>query len=60
MSKIDHIARAAINSSRNRWGSWAARRYVMNACGYNEKTAIACLRAAKVCIASNLLEGNVK
>lgn len=52
MSKIDHITRAAINSSKSRWGSWAARRYVMNACGYNEATAIACLRAAKVCMAA--------
>ena len=52
MSKIDHITRAAINSSQNKWGFWAARRYVMNTCGYNEKTAIRVLQACKLCIAA--------
>lgn len=50
MSKIDHITRAAINSKS--WGFWAARRYVMNTCGYNEKTAIRVLQACKLCIAA--------
>lgn len=52
MSKIDHITRAAINSSKARWGFWAARRYVMNTCGYNEATAMRVLQAAKLCIAA--------
>ena len=46
---MHHVKRAASNV--NSWGSWAARRYIMRQCGYNEATAIRCLQAAKLCMA---------
>lgn len=55
MSHIDHITKAAINSHRSAWGFWAARRYIMKRCGYNEATAIRVLQACKLCLAADAI-----